>query len=206
MNRPNLKDKKVGRWEVQEYIGEVDTPGGRKYHVWKCKCACGHIRQIREGNLLQEKSTQCKSCGARQSRKQHGHSTTKRRTFVYNKWMRIKHSNVPVCEEWKNFNVFLHDITRKPIGKRPNKDHELVRINAAEGWKPSNVVWKERKKNVKKYEYQGIEYSIGELAFLANMNRRTMQNRLENYPVDIAMEAPVKKYNRRVKCSDSENS
>lgn len=51
----NLYDKTFGDWEVQYYVGNS---------MWRCKCSCGSIKDIKAYSLTSGKSTSC------------GHSTT----------------------------------------------------------------------------------------------------------------------------------
>ena len=56
MGRLKLKNKRFGRWFV---LGFVKTDGQRGA-IWRCKCDCGTIRNVRGGSLMAGRS---KSCG-----------------------------------------------------------------------------------------------------------------------------------------------
>lgn len=47
-----LEGKKFGLWEVLEYTGGIDK-------TWKCKCDCGTIANVKEFDLIHNKSTKC---------------------------------------------------------------------------------------------------------------------------------------------------
>lgn len=57
----DLSGRKFHRWEVIDYAGcYKPDKGWRKYHLWTCRCDCGHVRDVSGANLSKGLS---KSCG-----------------------------------------------------------------------------------------------------------------------------------------------
>lgn len=117
----------------------------------KCLCECGSIAVVATANL---RSGKTKSCGCLIKEKmaigiglKHGKSYT----AEYSVWlgMRERCNNkmnpsykryggrgISVCPEWDSFEVFLHD-----MGKRPTASHSIERINNDGNYEASNCKW-----------------------------------------------------------------
>jgi hypothetical protein len=51
-----------GKWTVLDYAGEK---GKGKNTYWRCKCACGNIKEVSGSLLRTGKSTQCQICSGK---------------------------------------------------------------------------------------------------------------------------------------------
>lgn len=51
--------KTFGRWTVTEEGGRT----GASQRMWRCRCECGNVVDVRPGNLTSGRSTQCRPCG-----------------------------------------------------------------------------------------------------------------------------------------------
>ena len=100
----DLTNQRFGRWTVLKEVDRADR--GRR--VWLCRCDCGSVVEVFQGNL---RSGHSKSCGCL-SRKHGG-----RRDRLYRVWCGMKdrcynpkHKDYPryggrgirVCPEWEN--------------------------------------------------------------------------------------------------------
>lgn len=126
---------------------------------WACRCECGNYTDVHSSKL---RTQHTQSCGCLQIEKskesllKHGAS----KTSEYNVWRKMKascynpnHENfrsigangIIVCEAWKDSaSTFLKD-----MGKRPNINYILTRINKNENFEPNNCIWEESIKNKK---------------------------------------------------------
>ncbi len=69
----DLTGNVFGRWTVVATHDDLVTPNGYAFIAWLCRCACGREKPIREQDLLNAKSRQCRSC----ARFKHGKSRTR---------------------------------------------------------------------------------------------------------------------------------
>lgn len=148
MKKIDLKDKKFGRLIVQNEVGRDKT--GRI--LWKCKCDCGNIRNIRGTDLHKGRQ---KSCGCLRTEKTIENSTIHNmsKTPTYRTWSNMvqrcnNHKNnsyynyggrgIKVCEKWLNFIGFFEDMGLRPDGLTiERRDNEL-------GYSKTNCYWADR--------------------------------------------------------------
>lgn len=156
---PNLAGQKFGRWLVTE-------PAGRDRHrhsLWKCRCECGTVRVVSQGNLITGDSH---SCGClhlehiHASRFRHGRNTKdpsymswaamRARCQTPGNWKYPSYGavGVKVCSRWNDFATFLSDMGERPQGKT------LDRFPDPSGnYEPTNCRWatpKEQRANQRK--------------------------------------------------------
>ena len=182
--------QRFGRWKVEKFAGRRKTGNEKKKILyWHCRCVCGNRSQVQQRHLLNGNSTQCKACQIRKKATIHGRS----KTDIYAVWKNIrrKHkdnmfSEWVVIENGKGLKLFA-----KHVGKRPTADHKLKRINLTLGWIPGNVHWVHSP--AKTYTMEGIEYTVAELAFIANMKLETMRRRLETLSAEDAVACALRK-------------
>lgn len=62
IDRQDLVGKKIGDWEVLEFVSYTKKTG----HIYSCKCKCGLIRTIPRNNLMKNKTNSCRSCSAKE--------------------------------------------------------------------------------------------------------------------------------------------
>lgn len=121
--------------------------------VWLCKCSCGHVVKVRGGSLSTGNTKSCGCLAVENGRKQglsalkHGEARHSSRTKTYNIWQgmlrrcdtpsAVGYKNyggrgVKVCNEWKNYKIFLKDMGHCPLGMsidRINNDGNYCKLN-----------------------------------------------------------------------------
>lgn len=58
-HRANLTGATFGRWTVLEFSRVEDAPSGRKLGMWRCRCSCGEVREVRQKALSSGRSQSC---------------------------------------------------------------------------------------------------------------------------------------------------
>ncbi len=130
--------------------------GGAVITYWKCRCDCGEetvaARQsLKDGTTL--------SCGCLKYTARKTHGMTSGGSAHYNKTYRAwdamtqrctNHNHIAykyyggrgitICKRWRRFKNFLHD-----MGEKPDTALSLARIRKNEGYRPSNVIWANKK-------------------------------------------------------------
>jgi len=130
-----------GRWMVLEKLDYK-----QKY---VCQCSCGAISNIRVYDLLQNKTTMCKTCSSNAA-KSPGQSISN--TTEYNTWIHINQRcgnpqnkdylnyggrGIIVCDLWRtSYEAFL-----MCVGKKPTPEHSIERIDVNGNYEPGNVCW-----------------------------------------------------------------
>lgn len=61
IDREDLIGTKVGKWEVLSFTSYTKKTG----HLYKCRCECGKEKEIPRDNIRKQKTTQCRSCSAK---------------------------------------------------------------------------------------------------------------------------------------------
>ena len=90
---------------------------------------------------------------------------------------------IKVCSLWDNYNHF-HSWA---LGNGYREGLTIERVDVNLGYSPLNCMWLANEKQalntrkIRKYEYNGKEYTTRELAELAGINFYTMKGRLNNY-------------------------
>lgn len=118
--RRNLIGEQFGRWTVIDSAPDKVTASGYHNIMWRCRCKCGTIKEVRGKSLLYGDSTSC-GCFAKENMsnatsKHHGFGTR-----LYNVWdsMRQRCRNprnhayrhyggrgISICKEWNDFSNF----------------------------------------------------------------------------------------------------
>lgn len=146
-------NEKFGRLTVISYIGMVKN----SMKIWECKCDCGKIVKIRQGNL---KNGHTKSCGCLQNEIRvssniiHGHTSKHKNSKTFNAWSNMKKRcfdknnksyhhyggrGITVCDRWLKFENFLNDMGC------PSPELTLDRIDTNGNYEPSNCRWATQK-------------------------------------------------------------
>ena len=191
--------------------------------VWKCKCDCGNECLALAATLLNGGTKSC-GCLNREVLKtchlKHGGSDTR----LYKIWSGIKKRclnerslcykwyggrGISVCDEWLGDHGFenFRDWSMKN-GYRD--DLSIDRIDNDGNYCPDNCRWADRKtqannkSTTRRYEYQGKQYTAGELADLCGLSLTTLKSRLKHgWSVNEAVNTSVVPPNgKRIKDED----
>lgn len=100
---------------------------------------------------------------------------------------------VVVCEEWRNFLTFLHD-----MGQRPSAQHSIERIDNNGSYSKTNCRWavardqaRNRRGN-RLVTYGGTSRTVAEWAEMAGLKDTTLRNRLRSgWSFERAFTIPV---------------
>lgn len=140
-----LKQEIYGRWTV---LTKGIVKSGREYAY--CQCSCGTEREVRLRSLTNGESVSC-GCHrrevARKTHTTHGLSNTpeyyvwesmRQRCYDTNCdcYPRYGGRGIKVCERWESFANFIAD-----MGKRPNEQYSIERIDNECNYSPANCVW-----------------------------------------------------------------
>lgn len=203
--------KEIKPGDVFDRLTVVRFAGTNKYRTktWECLCACGNIRIVRGTEL---RSGRQKSCGCHRTEifiarnTEHGHTSRAKTSPTYTSWKKMiarctnknyyQYKNyggrgITVCEEWRDFTVFLRDMGERPKGK------ELDRIDNDLGYSVSNCRWathtqnNRNKRNNRLVTYKGETRCAREWAEKLGIDYHTLQYRLNKWSVKDAFERPV---------------
>ena len=154
----DLTGQKFGRLTVIEKTTKR-SPHGEI--IWKCRCKCGNITEVRGSNLL---GGHTKSCGClyKETREKHGDAKKGERARLYNIWIMIKDRcynpnnraykwyggrGIKVCEEWENnypaFKTWA-------LANGYKEGLTIDRIDNDGDYCPGNCQWITRAENAKK--------------------------------------------------------
>lgn len=179
-------------------------PTNNRIKQWECKCDCGTIKVVQEGNL---KHGQVKSCGclrkqrsaevARNNFTSHGEGSGGKTTTEYRTWVSMiqrcyqpthdsyKHyggRGITVCDEFRNsYPRFLEE-----IGRRPSIKHSLDRIDNSRGYEVGNIRWatREEQQNNRRdnrlLEFCGDSLSIAQISRRVGVPPDTLRQRINN--------------------------
>lgn len=202
--RVDLTGRQFGRWTVLG-LGSRRRYGKSKIYryFWRCKCQCGRVREVNTSSLNAGQSNSCRSCDPTH-RPRHGARTNKKVGVpsVYNPDGTIKKKRYNRIKEYQTWNNISICAKRSPVvsrmavpiepawtgrdgyvtflrdmGRIKFRHFRLERIDRSLGYVRGNCVWRKWREPVPRtFVYQGEDYTIGELAFLAGVQDRTMRN------------------------------
>lgn len=185
--------------DIRSVVRGITSP--RKEVQLLCKCGfCGSEKWYPKSNVVNGKT---KSCGCSKSKIKHGDwhtrlygiwSGMKRRCYVTTCKMYQYYGarGVKVCDQWKNdYLVFKEWALTNGYSDKLTID----RIDADGDYCPENCRWstyltqENNKRNNHYVEYQGVMYTVSELARKAGISSSMLNGRLrKGEPVETAVE------------------
>lgn len=161
-----------------------------KHSKWLCRCDCGRAVEMYGDNLKRRQ----RGCGCLKLK--HGHSYIGKVSRTYEVWHAIKQRchnpssanyknygsrGIRMCEAWrKSFEQFLADMGEAPIGQ------SIERVDNNGNYSPDNCKWatiREQANNRRTNRivtYQGVAYTVSQLADDLGIQRGTLLARLNN--------------------------
>jgi hypothetical protein len=158
----SLGGKIVGQRFHRLVVLSVAPSDSRQHSMVSCACDCGVVGSYRATRLISGNTKSCGCLRAESLRKSRGGKPRKSRVKASNQnyklypaecrtWrnmltrcdspLAINFSSyggrgITVCEEWRDFDVFLSD-----MGRRPSESHSIDRIDNDKGYSRDNCRW-----------------------------------------------------------------
>ena len=189
----DITGNRYGRLTVLSYAGSIPSYMGSQSRVsaWNCQCDCGKTLTSITSRL---KNGNTKSCGCLFSDVIKVVSVThgKARSPTYRSWSNMwarctnkklkeyKHyggRGISVCDEWRDFAVFLSDMGEKPL------NHSIDRIDNDKDYSPDNCKWSNQLEQTRnrRVTVQFDGQPLADIAEQANVNYHTLYSRLRKY-------------------------
>jgi len=187
-----IAGKRFGKLVVSHQVGSKKSST-----LWFCRCDCGAEVVTNRNTLVSGKTTSC-GCGRIVQC-----DTETKKTPTYKSWKAMMtrcllktavayHQygaiGIDVCERWKVFSNFLHD-----MGERPPRT-TIDRIDGSKGYYLENCRWAthdvqaRNRKCVKFIEYNGIRQCISDWADSLGWSRNGLRHRLKIMSVAHALQ------------------
>ncbi len=205
---------KFNNWIVIKELPKYKDKYRRTFVL--CQCKCGIQKPVA---LITLRNNTSKSCGCLWKPKsgsnhgmyKHGEAIKGKRTKEWRSWnamiRRCKYPSmddfpryggkgIKVCKRWLGKNGYIHFL--KDIGRAPSPKHSLDRINNNGNYESNNCRWatpSEQILNSSKARfiiYKGKTLPIGQWAKKLDINRQTIQMRLDVYNWSIEKALSVK--------------
>ena len=123
---------------------------------WRVVFSCGHSYDVATNNIKGRASSECKECSSkRPTTLDHGHAKRSGYSPEYTSWLGMrrrcddeknnrykfyKGKGIDYPEEWKDFNIFLKD-----MGKKPSAEYSIERLDVNKSYSVENCVWADKK-------------------------------------------------------------
>lgn len=192
----SLEGRRFGRWFVVAYAGRSNRGDQR----WRCRCDCGHERDVKRAAMLRGDSLSCGCLQVELARTKlqkrmttHGATIGDRWTPTYKSWHRMRERcerkghnryaryggrGISVCARWATFENFLADMGERPDG------HSIDRIKTDGNYEPSNCRWATRKQQARntttnhQLRFQGKTMCVAEWGECLGIAPTTITHRL----------------------------
>ncbi|MSS07081.1 hypothetical protein FYJ38_00310 [Clostridium sp. WB02_MRS01] len=200
----DLTGQKFGRLLVNGFDRKEVVDQKMHHYYWRCRCDCGK-ECIVEARLLKYGNTKSCGCLRRETITKHGLTNTK----LYNVWKGMKsrcynHNHlhydkyggrgISICEDWLVFDNFYKWATSSGYQEGLSIDRE----NNSGNYCPDNCRWSNQivqnnnKRNNVIVEYNDENYTLSQLANIANMDDATLKYRIEHFGnIDKAIHTKV---------------
>lgn len=194
----DLTGKTFGRLTVLGRCEDRVKPSGGKETMWRCRCTCGTIKDIRSHNLIAGVTT---SCGCRQRETVIARNTTHGGSCsrIYRIWgaMRTRCYNpnfreyedyggrgVTICSEWLNdFEAFRS----WAVNNGYEDGLSIDRIDVNQGYSPKNCRWATRvtqsnnRRNCIRLTFDGKTHTMAEWSRIVGLPYQTLKDRIRRY-------------------------
>lgn len=160
-----------------------------------CRCVCGATTAVSAASVGSGHSKGCRNC-TRKDHKTERHIWTgiKQRCTnpKHDMWPHYGGRGITVCERWLDFESFISD-----MGPRPSPKHTVERVDGNKGYSPENCHWADpyeqqnNRCNNRFIEYDGERLTLAQWSRKLNLNRATLEDRLEKMPVHEAFTRPI---------------
>lgn len=202
--RNSIKGKRYGNVVV---IGYSKTIGKHSYYLCRCEL-CGKEFETRRDGLVNGHTT---SCGCVRDKWMHSGNLNKKHGLsedrAYWVWVKMKRRCYsPSCREYKNYGgrgIKICDEWLSPENfvrwaRESGYDYEapkgsctLDRIDVNGDYEPGNCRWitnleqQNNRRNNRRFDYQGVSYTVAELARMFEVPYSTMYASLVHYGMTV---------------------
>ena len=218
LDRPSMADMPSSAVPVGETFNRftvlADAGVVGRYRFWRCRCACGAIKNIRGSNVRNGRTQSCgcvKRAKIRERSLKHGMAARgARRTPEYRAWCAILQRcinpqnraypryggrGIRVCDKWLDFDAFLAD-----MGPRPSAEYSIDRKDNNGPYDKDNCVWATREEQQRNrrvnvvLEFNGKRQTVVEWATEVGLLPSTLYSRLRlGWSAERALTTGVKR-------------
>ena len=182
----------------------------RRFAAWLCRCTCGIEVVVSSDHLRGGRRKACARNGHYWAGAKYPPGFLKKYRSEYLSWEHMhercrytRHKNwknygargITVCERWKDFNLFVAD-----LGRKPTPAHTIERNDVNGNYEPSNCRWatrKEQSRNLRRSVYvevEGVKVLLIEVTEKLGLDRSSVYGRLKNgWSLEEALSIPVHK-------------
>lgn len=186
----------------------------RKYAAWLCRCTCGLEVVVCGDHLRQGRRKACARNGhtwagakyppnfIKEYRSEHRsweHMFERCRRRGNKNWKNYGGRGITVCARWKDFNLFVADMGRKPTPR-----HTIERKDVNGNYEPINCKWAtqaEQMRNLRRSVYvevQGVKVLLMDVADKLGLDRQIVYGRLKNgWSLEAALSIPVNRHKNK---------
>lgn len=173
-NGYDLSGRQFGRWHV---IRQVEKRTKCSNRIWECRCECGKVCPVQSSQLVQKKSTQCRSCvnrGREGKKNRLSHKWKGCGEIHGHVWKHVARGaearghSVSITIEYA-WSLFLSQNRRyalsglpiqfsRTIKARSERTASLDRIDSSKGYIEGNVQWVHRDINLMKQKFSQAHF------------------------------------------------